>query len=67
MWCDMLHCWLSARSSNVVRSLCFMLFDDTVAGLSSIISIPFVILALVSGFPACFLYFIPSGLVRRKY
>ena len=34
-----------------------------VAGVSSLVSIPFVILALSSGFPACFLYFIPSGLV----
>jgi hypothetical protein len=34
-----------------------------VAGCSCIASIPFVILALVSNFPACFLYFIPSGLV----
>lgn len=44
-------------------SVFFIFNETTVAGLSSLISIPFVILALVSGFPACFLYFIPSGLV----
>lgn len=34
-----------------------------VAGVSSMGAVPFVVLALYAGNPACFLYFIPSGLV----
>jgi hypothetical protein len=35
-----------------------------VAATSSLVAIPFVALALLAGYPDCFLYFIPSGLVR---
>jgi hypothetical protein len=34
-----------------------------VAGTSALVSTPFVILALLAGYPGCFLYFIPSGWV----
>jgi hypothetical protein len=37
-----------------------------VAGVSALVSTPFVVLALYASYPGCFLYFIPSGFVSLR-
>eukprot|EP00602_Paraphysomonas_sp_CaronLab_P006014 CAMPEP_0185017394 /NCGR_PEP_ID=MMETSP1103-20130426/357_1 /TAXON_ID=36769 /ORGANISM="Paraphysomonas bandaiensis, Strain Caron Lab Isolate" /LENGTH=360 /DNA_ID=CAMNT_0027546793 /DNA_START=538 /DNA_END=1617 /DNA_ORIENTATION=+ len=55
-------------SDILVRSKHYGLYGRPfVAATSSVVSLPFVILALLAGYPDCFLYFIPSGLTGEMY